>query len=98
VKTSRPPFLDEFIESNDTDGEICFICTVQCTVGHVQLVYQDFHLSSVFLVGNGQHSSQLPQQLVTCIFTRFTTSFSRPSKCHSHQYDNKMGNIFLILN
>ena len=65
------------------------------------VVYADFHVSSVYLVGNGQHSCQLHQQLVTCIFTRFTTSSSRPSKCHMHQDDVKMGNIsvlFLKLN
>ena len=51
----------------------------------VMLMYQGFHLSSVFLVGNGQHSCQLRRQLVTCIFTRFTISSSKPSKCHLHQ-------------
>ena len=60
-------------------------------------VYPDFHLSPVFLVGNGQHSYQLPQQLVTCIFTRFTTSSSRPSKCHLHRDDVKMGNISVLV-
>lgn len=65
------------------------------------VVHADFHVSSVYLVGNGQHSCQLHQQLVTCIFTRFTTSSSRPSKYHLRQDDVKMGNIsvlFLQLN
>lgn len=51
----------------------------------LMLVYQDFQFIPVFLAGNGRLFSQLLQQLVTCIFTRFTTFSSRPSKCYLPQ-------------
>ena len=71
----------------------------RCTVlwishGHVG-VYRFSRLCFFVVVGNGQHSCQLHQQLVTCIFTRFTTSSSRPSKCHSH--DVNMGSMSVLV-
>lgn len=80
--------------SKHRDGHALLDVHVQVWGWHmVMLMYQGFHLSSVYLVGNGQHSCQLRRQLVTCIFTRFTISSSKPSKCHLHQDGVKMGNI-----